>query len=143
MDDEINRLEKLAHWVFGYLVLGATISLFGGYYVIGIEANGLFPLIGISLIGFSGSSVAALTSSLDRYAKGFERDNGKKEPEGATGETFNRRMVRWFFIRPFLGAIVAPVFLWGIAILADESAKYTETTSHVAFTAFMGGLLVE
>lgn len=143
MDEEIIQLEKLAHWVFVYLVLGAISSLFFGYYILQIQTTNILTLVGISLIGYAGSAVAALTSSLNRYATGYERSNGKKEPEEATGETFNKRIARWFIIRPFLGAIVAPVFIWGLSILAEDPAKFTETTSRIAFTSFMGGLLAK
>lgn len=142
-NNELEELEKLAHYVFAYLVIVSIFSLFSGYYILQLNVPAYISLIGISLIGFCGSAVAALTSSLDRYARGFERKNGNKVPESASGETFNRRMARWFFIRPFLGAIVAPIFIWGIGILVDDPTKYTETTTHLAFTAFMGGLLAK
>jgi hypothetical protein len=143
MDDEIIQLEKLAHWIFIYLVIGSITSLFVGYYILQIHSTNLVNLFGVSLLGYSGSAVAALTSSLNRYATGFERSNGKKEPEQATGETFNRRMARWIIIRPFLGAIVAPIFIFGINILIEDPAKYTETINRIVFTAFMGGLLAK
>jgi hypothetical protein len=86
----------------------------------------------------SGSAVAALTSCLDRYANGFELKDGTKEPAPAKGETFNRRMARWFYVRPFLGFITALVLVWGLAIFVSEPAKFQESTRspaiQVAFT---------
>ncbi len=77
------------------------------------------------------------------YATGLDRSNGKKEPEQATGETFNRRMAQWIIIRPFSGAIVEPIFIVGINILIEDPAKYTETINRIVFTAFTGGLLAK
>lgn len=143
MDQEIIKLEKLAHYVFVYLVLGSILSLYFGNYILFNSATGSEIFIGYMLLGYCGSAVAALTSSLDRYAKGFERESGEKYPEGISGETFNRRMARWFFIRPFLGAIVAPIFLSAIAIFASEPDKLINATGNIAFSAFMGGFLAK
>jgi hypothetical protein len=100
-------------------------------------------VLAVALIGFSGSSVAALTSCLDRYANGFERDDGTKEPKEAKGETFNRRMARWFYVRPFLGLVVAPLLLWGIEFFVKDPNTFHDSIQHIAFSAFVGGLLAK
>ena len=53
---------------------------------------------------------------------------------------FNRRFSRWLFLRPFLGAVVAPVFIWGIPFFIDNPEPIGEK---LGFTAFMGGLLAK
>jgi len=145
MNKELKQLDKLAHQTFGYLVVAAIIPFLVGYLLFynksGTSAS-VF-LIGVSLLGFSGSALAALISALNRYANGFEKENGEKVPKEAMGETFNRRMARWFFIRPFLGFFIAPVFLSGLKFFADDPAKFYSTPDEVAFTAFVTGLLAK
>ncbi|MDQ3846234.1 MAG: hypothetical protein M3342_19825 [Bacteroidota bacterium] len=97
----------------------------------------------IALIGLSGSGVAALTSCLDRYAKGFELESGRKIPRKAEGEVFNKRMSLWFFCRPFLGFIVAPVFTWCIGSLFKGPTGYTGSVVQLGVIAFLGGLLAK
>ncbi len=143
MDEEIQQLDQLAHWVFGYLVLISIISFFIGYYFLTEVSGNFIHFVAISLLGFSGSAIAALTSSLDRYAKGFERNSGEKEPKDAKGETFNRRMARWFFVRPFLGILVAPLFIWGITFFTSNPQEFLNSTQHIAFSSFMAGLLAK
>jgi len=58
-------------------------------------------------------------------------------------ETFNRRMSRWFIFRPFLGLIVAPVFVWGMEFFVSDPAKYTSSADKTGFWAFAGGLLAK
>lgn len=54
--------------------------------------------------GWLGACVAAAMSVAQRRSNGWELNLGQKIPLGATGETFNRRMVPYFLLRPFLGA---------------------------------------
>ena len=91
------------------------------------------------------SAVAALTSCLDRYAVGFEREDGRAFPEKAKeGEgKFNRRFARWLLVRPFLGAVIAPIFVWGLSHFAKAPKEWTQTLETLGFTAFMGGLLAK
>src|SRR6266536_3204557 len=142
MDDQIQRLDREARNVTVYLVVAATLGFFLGYLFLG-SANRMVSVLAIALIGFSGSGVAALTSCLDRYANGFEREDGTKEPKEAKGETFNHRMARWFFVRPFLGLVVAPLFLWGIEFFVKDPSTFRDSPQHIAFSAFLGGLLAK
>jgi hypothetical protein len=139
---EITQLHSLTTRVIVYLVTVSLISFIVGYFIIGLGGR-MAQFFALALIGFSGSSVAALVSCLDRYATGFELENGMKVPKDATGETFNRRMSRWFFARPFLGVVVAPVLVWGIIFFVKEPEKFKSSSETLAFTAFLAGLLAK
>lgn len=141
-EKEVSKLRKLSLYVAVYLGLISVGTFFIGYYLLGIQER--FNLaIAIALIGMAGSGVAALTSCLDRYANGFELENGDKIPKEAKGETFNLRMARWFIFRPFLGLLVAPVFIWGIELFVKDFAAYTSSAERLGFTSFLGGLLAK
>ena len=142
-DDELRNLDRLAHVCAVYLVVMALLSFFLGAYVLTLaDIPRICP---VALIGLSGSAIAALTSCLDRYAVGFEREDGKPYPDAAKqGEgKFNRRFARWLFVRPFLGAVVAPVFVWGLSHFAKSPDEFLGTSETLGFTAFMGGLLAK
>ena len=146
-DDELRMLDRLAHATIAYLVIGCLGSFFGACIlatrqVAGFGLTDLSEIVPIALFGFSGSAVAALTSTLDRYATGFEKEDGTPFPETAKAEEgkFNRRFARWLYVRPFLGAIIAPIFVWGVSHFASAPQQWTEK---IGFTAFMGGLLAK
>jgi hypothetical protein len=146
-DDELKNLDALAHVTIAYLVIVGLSSFFTACALAATRVAGPVPtdlsaVAPIALFGFSGSAVAALTSCLDRYAIGFEREDGRPFPITAkAGEgKFNRRFARWLFVRPFLGAVIAPVFVWGISHFVSTPQQWTET---IGFTAFMGGLLAK
>src|ERR1035441_1968663 len=129
-DDELKRLDKLAQATIVYLVVGGSASFFSACLLAPQRAAGVAPtdlsaIASIVLFGFSGSAVAALTSCLNRYAVGSEREDGRPFPENAkAGEgKFNRRFARWLFTRPFLGAIIAPIFVWGLSHLLPRDRK--------------------
>jgi hypothetical protein len=140
-DDELKMLDRLAHISIVYLIVIGLASFFVGAYVLKVPE--LSSLVAQALIGLSGSAVAALTSCLDRYATGFERENGRPFPEEAkAGEgKFNRRFSRWLFTRPFLGAIVAPAFIWGLSHFTKSPQEFAGES--LGFTAFMAGLLAK
>jgi hypothetical protein len=135
MEEESERkyLDLLALRVLIYLVTLSIMTLFAGHAL--LARGGRFTTaVAVALTGISGSGVAALTSCLDRYANGFELENGKKIPDQAAGkETFNRRMARWFVFRPFLGSMVAPVFIWGMAYFVSDSARYPSLQTKLVF----------
>jgi hypothetical protein len=137
-DQELKDLDRLAHVTIGYLIVVSLVSFFTGAYL-------LPHLVGIGIIGISGSAIAALTSTLDRYAMGFERETGEWFPERAKEGVgkFNRRFARWLFVRPLLGAVVAPVFVWGLSHFASDPERYLEGVETLGFTSFMGGLLAK
>jgi hypothetical protein len=142
-DAELKALDRLANLTIGYLVIISLGSFFAGVCV--VADSQLVQSVRMALFGLSGSAIAALTSCLDRYAIGFERENGKPYPKGAKHgeEKFNRRFSRWLFVRPFLGAIVAPIFVWGLSHFAKEPKEFLGSTELIGFTAFMGGLLAK
>jgi hypothetical protein len=163
-DEELKRLDRLAQGTIAYLVVVGLGSFFGAYVLAARRLAGLAPTTSgsstievtlrwltiwpVSLFGFSGSAVAALTSCLDRYAVGFEREDGKVFPEDAKkGEgKFNRRFARWLFVRPFLGAVIGPIFVWGLSHFVrtpTEAKEWTQTLEALGFTAFIGGLLAK
>jgi len=125
-----------------YLVIVGGLSLLGAFYIFSSKPE--IPMSGVALVGLSGSAVAALTSCLDRYAAGFEKEDGTSHPEGAKDtEKFNRRMSRWFITRPFLGLIVAPVLICGIEFFIDKPDQFKNTPQQLCFTGFMAGLLAK
>jgi hypothetical protein len=146
-DDEVRRLDRLAQIIIVYLLVVGLCAFFGACIlssrsVGGLTATDIFGVTLVALFGFAGSAVAALTSCLDRYANGFERGDGRPFPENikeGVGK-FNRRFARWLFARPFLGAIIAPVFVWGLSHFVSAPQKWIET---IGFTAFVGGLLAK
>jgi hypothetical protein len=142
--DQAKELSEIARRVTIYLVAVLLASFLLGYVLLiflGITSP-LRRFFIESIIGFSGSAVAALTSCIDRYARGFELDDGRKEPEDAKGETFNRRMARAFYVRPFLGFVAAPVLMWGFELFG-RNPKELDSPERLAFMAFLGGLLAK
>jgi hypothetical protein len=100
--------------------------------------------------GLAGSIVSALISVADRYACGWELDDGTKVPKGVKKpDRFNQRMVPWFIIRPFLGAMM------GLAIYLALSAGFFGGTGvsssdqgimsglHLTFFALLAGLFAK
>jgi uncharacterized membrane protein len=141
VDEELRLLDNLARSRIRYLLVVSLVSFALGALV--VTTTTLHYIVTASLIGFSGSAVAALTSCLDRYAKGFERENGDPFPPAAKGDKFNRRFSYWLRARPFLGAIVAPVFIWGLTFFTDMASDFTSSRDLLGFTAFMSGLLAK
>ena len=141
--DELAKLDRLAHETMVYLVVIGLASFFAGAYV--LKATELDRLIAVALLGLSGSAIAALTSCLDRYATAFELEDGKPFPENAKeGEgKFNRRFARWLFARPFLGAVIAPIFVWGLSHFTKNPEEFLASSEALGFTAFTGGLLAK
>jgi hypothetical protein len=141
-DDELKYLDRLAVATMVYLVAVGGVSLLGAFYVFSSRPD--IPMLGVALVGLSGSAVAALTSCLDRYATGFEKEDGTSHPAGAKDkEKFNRRMSRWFIARPFLGLVVAPILVWGIEFFVDEPDRFRSSSQQLGFTGFMTGLLAK
>jgi hypothetical protein len=141
-DDELQHLDRLALATILYLVVVGGGSFLAGFYALGTGPD--MHILGVALMGLSGSAVAALTSCLDRYADGFEKEDGTSyPPEAKDKQKFNRRMSRWFFARPFLGLVVAPVLVWGIAFSVDQPERFNSSARQLGFTGFMAGLLAK
>jgi len=154
MTSEAIELAALEKDVVRYLVALLLVSFVSGFVLlVFLPADHSFATVVTNhplgsffieaLIGFAGSAVAALTSCINRYAAGLELDDGTKEPKEAKGETFNRRMGRAFYTRPFLGFVAGPVLIWGLELFAKNPEAFVSSRERLAFTAFMGGLLAK
>lgn len=145
MTSEASELAAIEKHVVIYLVIVLLLSfVFGFVLLVYLHTDHLLVRFFIEgIIGFSGSAVAALTSCTNRYANGFELDDGTKEPAGAKGETFNRRMARAFYTRPFLGFVAGPVLIWGLEWFVRKPEEFTGSPELLAFTAFLGGLFAK
>ena len=153
-DDELQWLHDHARKVIIYLVaVSLTSFLLGAFFLSGL-ADGAHlagvvlvgratKFLGEVLIGVSGSAAAALISCVDRCARGLERYNGVAYPTNKEGEKFSARFAYWLWARPFLGAPVAPVFIWGLSHFTNNPQEFTTSNWLVGFTAFMAGLLAK
>lgn len=140
-DEELIALDRLAHIAIAYLIVVSLAAFVFGAYA--LESASVPSILAVVLIGFCGSAIAALTSCLDRYATGFERENGESYPKDAKEGKFNRRFSRWLFVRPFLGAVVAPVFIWGLSHFTGNYQDFLSSREALGFTAFLSGLLAK
>ncbi|MGH9767202.1 MAG: hypothetical protein ACREAB_07185 [Blastocatellia bacterium] len=141
-DVELQHLDTLAKATIVYLVAVGGISLIVAFCVFSIWPQ--LGMLGVAFAGLSGSAIAALNSCLDRYATGFEKEDGTSyPPETKCKEKFNRRLSRWFFTRPFLGLIVAPVLIWGIDFFVYDPDRFRSSSQRLGFTGFMAGLLAK
>lgn len=146
IDKQIDGLVRESEYLTAYLGVASIAGFFGGYYYLITARSQMGFVFAVALIGFSGSSVAALTSCLDRYANGFELWYGTKVPKEAKDkdkQMFGRRMARWLGVRPYLGLVVGPVFVWGIDFFAKDPDIFLNSPKHLAFSAFLGGLLAK
>lgn len=137
-------LNRLAWACILFVAATMLLSFLVGAYLLTTTAP--VSVWAIILIGTSGSALAALTSTLDRYANGFQSEWGHSHPTTVTDanrERFNRRMAAWLFVRPTLGAVVAPVFVWGSDLLPPDLSIPKERPETLGFIAFMAGLLAK
>jgi len=146
-NNEVKALNQVATWLAIYLTLISVAAFFTGRALIESSA-GNWLTFAIALLGAAGSGIAALTSCLNRRALGWELESGLKVPpedprQKTPEERFNRGMSMWFWFRPFLGLIIAPIFVWGIELLVKNPAALVNSPQRLGFTAFMGGLLAK
>ncbi|HMG46550.1 MAG TPA: hypothetical protein VK614_03720 [Allosphingosinicella sp.] len=153
---DLADLKKLALRTIHILAAALVVSFVAGGALLVNPGGGLFgnPAIdqfaAVVLIGIAGSATAALTSCLNRYANGYEDEDGNKlPPEGAeaTKDRFNERIAVWLRMRPLLGGVVAPIFIWGLAQFPNAPdgfrAASADHATTLGFTAFMAGLLAK
>jgi hypothetical protein len=118
-DEEADEREKLLP------VLVTLLSVLAGLGVISTAAiawvlqwDTLQSDLRLLLLGMFGgtlgSCVAASISAAQRYADGVETRFGVKIPEDGPAERFNRAMVPFFYLRPFLGAGMGVVAYAGV-----------------------------
>ena len=152
---EISRLKWVAWPVIILLLLlliGSTVLLVLGLSGLA-SANSPSPLLlaRLSLVaGLAGSTVSALISLADRFSHGWELDDGAKVPRGsAKPDRFVGRMVPWFIIRPFLGAIMGLAIYIGlsagliIGVGGSEVGNDIVSALRLTFFALLAGLFAK
>jgi hypothetical protein len=145
---EITELDKAAKVVLIWLVIMAVAAFVGGCYLLFVpDALGnaqLKCVSSVALIGVSGSAVAALISALERYANGYELNDGSHYPIDAKRDKgfFNARFAWSLRLRPILGFLVAPIFVWGLSHFTKVYFDLSDPKT-LGFIAFIGGFLAK
>jgi len=142
---EIQRLEKLSLLVFLSLSLIITIAAIAMAFC--IEWN-LLITSGV-MAGIVGSATAALLSSLQRRASGWELEDGTKVPletendPPSSKERFSLRMAHYFLFRPFLGIIAGLVVFCGGKSLFGLNTTNPEEFNQIIFYSLLAGLFAK
>jgi hypothetical protein len=152
---EISRLKSYA-WrvVITLLVLLVASILFIVLQLAEIDPK--IPPAAIVLVslcvaaGLAGSVVSTLISVADRYAYGWELEDGTKVPRATgTPDRFNQRMVPWFIIRPFLGSMMGLVIYVALSAgvysgtINPSSNQSIVSGSQLTFFALLAGLFAK
>lgn len=144
--DQIKALEEKSNKVFLQLtgiILFALIIL--TTLMITKSGNESIMILRSILIviscGAMGSSISALTSSLDRRAKGWELETGKKLPREIPIDKFSMRMSPFFLYRPILG-IVAAILVWAM-IKSDMINPGEKSDYYLIFWTTLAGLFAK
>jgi hypothetical protein len=135
--------EQAMHTTARLLALALTVICVGSFLLgrpLVAETLSVNQVMGIALVGMSGSGVGALTSLLARYAAGLELDDGSRIPATAEGELYNRRIGFCMLMRPVLGLLVAPLLVAGIALFFKAHEDFKGSADAVTVVAFLGGL---
>ncbi|MFO1311092.1 MAG: hypothetical protein U1F41_03405 [Burkholderiales bacterium] len=136
---EIRALHASARAVAIVLTLAVVATFMAGIGI--LQAPGqLTRMGGVALIGFAGAGVGALVSLLARYATGLELANGERSPPGVEGELYHRRIAFCFVMRPFLGALVAPLVVGGVSLFVSRHESFTNSVDAMMLASFIGGL---
>ncbi|MCL4265684.1 MAG: hypothetical protein KJ069_20900 [Anaerolineae bacterium] len=145
---EISRLQRSAWLLIAWLILLLICSLAFLVWALAAVPSTTVLLIGMcTAAGLSGSTVSVLISMADRLSNGWELESGKKSPENAKKpDMFGRRMIPWFVIRPFLGAVMGLVIYVGLS--GGLLMVHVETGSDLAalrltFLALLAGLFAK
>lgn len=138
-DPHADKLHQTARLLAAVLTFICVTSFLAGRSLIGTTVD-MQHIVGIALIGMSGSGVGALTSLLARYAAGFELEDGTRIPANAEGEVYNRRIGFCMLMRPVLGLLVAPLLVLGIALFFKTHEDFKGNADAVTLVAFIGGL---
>ncbi len=121
------------------LTVVCALSFLAGYVIVAGQ-QGAMQVVGVGLVGMSGSGLGALTSLLSRYAAGFQLDDGTRIPADAEGELYGKRIAFCMLMRPVLGLLVAPLLVAGIALFFKEHEEFKGKVDAVMVVAFIGGL---
>lgn len=136
-------VEQSMHKTARLLALALTIICVGSFLLgrpLVADTLTVYQMMGVALVGMSGSGVGALTSLLARYAAGLELDDGTRVPTTAEGELYNRRIGFCMLMRPVLGLLVAPLLVAGIALFFKAHEDFKGSADAVTVVAFLGGL---
>jgi hypothetical protein len=101
----------------------------------------LNTLLIVIFCGIAGSSISALTSSLERQANGWEFRNGLKYPENEPKDKFSERINPFFWYRPILGIVAAMLIYSMVEAGIIESGK--NTIYHKVFYSILAGLFAK
>lgn len=146
--EEIHRLGLQAHRLNWYLLALTLLSL-AATVMVAMYAGWSTPYsagIGMGICvaaGTMGSAVAALQSSQERRANGWEVASGKKYPEAKPDDKFNAGMVPRFYTRPFLGSVVGAVFYLGASSVFGFVTWGQEDLGKLAFWSFVVGIMAK
>lgn len=136
---EVRALHVSARLVAVVLTVAVVATFIAGLGILQVPSQ-LTKMGGVALIGFAGAGVGALTSLLARYAAGFELASGERSPPGAEGEVYHRRIAFCFLMRPFLGALVAPLIVGGVSLFVSRHESFTNSVDAMMLASFIGGL---
>lgn len=136
---ELRSLHTVARLIAVALTVAIVAAFVAGYGIL-LRPEGLTKLVGVGLIGFAGSGVGALVSLLNRYAAGFELDDGGRSPPNAEGEVFQRRIAFCFVMRPVLGLLIAPLIVAGVSLFTSRHETFTNSVDAMVLASFIGGL---
>lgn len=147
---EIGRLQNWAVGLIGALVVGIaasavlSVQLLPQAFGQNRDAQQLAWLAVSG--GVLGSALAALKSALDRFAAGWEFDDGVKFPMSDLKERFLVRMVPWLLARPVLGGVMGLVVYTGVVggfLIASDTRPGAYSAHGILFLAILGGLFAK
>lgn len=136
---EVRALHASARLVAIGLTLAVVAAFMAGLGILQVP-NQLTRMGGVALIGFAGAGVGALVSLLARYATGLELASGERSPPGVEGEVYHHRIAFCFVMRPFLGALVAPLVVGGASLFVSRHESFTNSVDAMMLASFIGGL---
>lgn len=136
---EVRALHVSARLVAVVLTVAVVAAFVAGLGILQVPSQ-LTKMGGVALVGFAGAGVGALTSLLARYATGFELASGERSPPNAEGEVYQKRIAFCFVMRPFLGALVAPLIVGGVSLFVTRHESFTNSVDAMMLASFIGGL---
>lgn len=147
---EVNRLRWKSYVTVTALVAFIVASIGVAVYLLSLPPRSATKLESILLgvvTGVLGSSVAALRSSVERLANGWETKDSTKYPEQWPKDKFGARLIPGFLARPFMGAGVGLLVylgvISGLLIAAKGVGGNTLSSPGLAFLCFIGGLFAK
>lgn len=153
-NQEIKNLQNSALLTFVFLsslIIASAILIWQLKY---LKQN---ILIGSILGGIMGCSTAALLSSLERKAQGWEIEDGTKYPtiilNNNKKETkdrvkddrsmFSKRMLTFFIFRPVLGISAAYLIYFGFTEMEAIKSEFSQSEAKLLFWSILAGLFAK